>query len=85
MVVMGDVVYEGVYWEIVCCYEEMVQGVIFVGEIQILLYYQVNELFDELKDIFQGIYLIKDFFLKMFDIIVSYGECLFLLIVLRLI
>lgn len=55
------------------------------GETQTLLHYQVNELLDELKDIFQGIYLIKDLSPKTSDTIVSYGERLSSLIASRLI
>ena len=45
----------------------------------------MNELLDELKDIFQGIYLIKDLSPKTSDTIVSYGERLSSLIASRLI
>ena len=85
MAAMGDAAYEGAYREIVRRHEEMVQGVIPAGETQTLLHYQVNELLDELKDIFQGIYLIKDLSPKTSDTIVSYGERLSSLIASRLI
>ena len=85
MAAMGDAAYEGAYREIVRRHEEMVQGVIPAGETQTLLHYQVNELLDELKDIFQGIYLIKDLSSKTSDTIVSYGERLSSLIASRLI
>ncbi|MCM0348751.1 bifunctional aspartate kinase/homoserine dehydrogenase I [Bacteroides fragilis] len=74
MAATGDAAYEGAYREIVRRHEEMVKGVIPAGETQTLLHYQVNELLDELKDIFQGIYLIKDLSPKTSDTIVSYGE-----------
>ncbi|UVS01159.1 bifunctional aspartate kinase/homoserine dehydrogenase I [Bacteroides fragilis] len=85
MVATGDAAYEGAYREIVRRHEEMVKGVIPAGETQTLLHYQVNELLDELKDIFQGIYLIKDLSPKTSDTIVSYGERLSSLIASRLI
>lgn len=85
MAATGDAAYEGAYREIVRRHEEMVKGVIPAGETQTLLHYQVNELLDELKDIFQGIYLIKDLSPKTSDTIVSYGERLSSLIASRLI
>ena len=85
MAATGDAAYEGAYREIVRRHEEMVMGVIPAGETQTLLHYQVNELLDELKDIFQGIYLIKDLSPKTSDTIVSYGERLSSLIASRLI
>ena len=85
MAATGDAAYEEEYREIVRRHEEMVKGVIPAGETQTLLHYQVNELLDELKDIFQGIYLIKDLSAKTSDTIVSYGERLSSLIASRLI
>ena len=85
MAATGDAAYEEAYREIVRRHEEMVKGVIPAGETQTLLHYQVNELLDELKDIFQGIYLIKDLSPKTSDTIVSYGERLSSLIASRLI
>ena len=85
MAATGDAAYEGAYREIVRRHEEMVKGVIPAGETQTLLHYQVNELLDELKDIFQGIYLIRDLSPKTSDTIVSYGERLSSLIASRLI
>ena len=48
--------------------------VIPAGEGQVELQRQIGELLNELKDIFQGIYLIKDLSPKTSDTIVSYGE-----------
>ena len=48
-------------------------------------WYKVNELLSELKDIFQGIYLIKDLSSKTSATIVSYGERLSSIIVASLI
>ena len=53
----------------------MIKEVIPAGdERTVLLQRQIGELLNELKDIFQGIYLIKDLSLKTSDTIVSYGE-----------
>ena len=46
---------------------------------------QIGELLNELKDIFQGIYLIRDLSAKTSDTIVSYGERLSSIIVTELI
>ena len=51
----------------------MIKEVIPAGEAQVALQRQIGELLNELKDIFQGIYLIKDF-AETSDTIVSYGE-----------
>ena len=53
---------------------EMIKEVIPAGEAQVALQRQIGELLNELKDIFQGIYLIKDLSQKTSDTIVSYGE-----------
>lgn len=55
------------------------------GERQEALQGKIGELLNELKDIFQGIYLIKDLSPKTSDMIVSYGERLSSLIVAELI
>lgn len=52
----------------------MVYTVIPAGEGRTVLLDKVNELLSELKDIFQGIYLIKDLSSKTSATIVSYGE-----------
>lgn len=52
----------------------MIKEVIPAGEAQVSLQRRVGELLNELKDIFQGIYLIKDLSPKTSDTIVSYGE-----------
>ena len=54
------------------------------GEAQGALQRQIGELLNELKDIFQGIYLIKDLSQKTSDTIVSYGERLSSIIVAQL-
>ncbi|MBQ8501144.1 MAG: bifunctional aspartate kinase/homoserine dehydrogenase I [Bacteroides sp.] len=74
MAAAGDASYEAEYREIVNRHIEMVYTVIPAGEGRTRLLDQVNELLDELKNIFQGIYLIKDLSPKTSDTIVSYGE-----------
>ena len=62
----------------------MIKEVIPAGEAQVALQRQIGELLNELKDIFQGIYLIKDLSQKTSDTIVSYGERLSSIIVAQL-
>ena len=62
----------------------MIKEVIPAGEAQVVLQRQIGELLNELKDIFQGIYLIKDLSQKTSDTIVSYGERLSSIIVAQL-
>lgn len=74
MAANGDAEYEKEYREIVNRHIEMVYTVIPAGEGLTVLLDKVNELLSELKDIFQGIYLIKDLSSKTSATIVSYGE-----------
>ncbi|BEG99576.1 bifunctional aspartate kinase/homoserine dehydrogenase I [Bacteroides sedimenti] len=81
----GDPSYEKEFREIVMRHVNMVKEVIPSGERQVALQRQVRALLDELKDIFQGISLIKDLSAKTADTIVSYGERLSSIIVAELI
>lgn len=74
MAANGDAEYEKEYREIVNRHIEMVYTIIPAGEGRTVLLDKVNELLSELKDIFQGIYLIKDLSSKTSATIVSYGE-----------
>ena len=74
MAANGDAEYEKEYREILNRHIEMVYTVIPEGEGRTVLLDKVNELLSELKDIFQGIYLIKDLSSKTSATIVSYGE-----------
>lgn len=74
MAAAGDASYEKDFREIVYRHVEMVKEVIPQGEAQVRIQRQVGDLLNELKDIFQGIYLIKDLSQKTSDTIVSYGE-----------
>ena len=81
----GDAAYEKEYRDIVNRHIEMVYTVIPAGDKRSELLDKVNELLNELKDIFQGIYLIRDLSPKTSATIVSYGERLSSLIVAALI
>ena len=85
MAAEGDSAYEKQYRDIVNRHIEMVYTVIPAGESRIVLLDRVNELLSELKNIFQGIYLIRDLSPKTSDTIVSYGERLSSIIVANLI
>ena len=60
MAAAGDSAYEGEFREIVYRHVEMIKEVIPAGAGQVALQRQIGELLNELKDIFQGIYLIRD-------------------------
>ena len=81
----GNPAYEKEYREIVNRHIEMVYTVIPAGAPRVELLDKVNELLSELKDIFQGIYLIRDLSPKTSATIVSYGERLSSIIVATLI
>ncbi len=81
----GDESFEKEYREIVNRHIEMVYTVIPAGEARTLLVEKVNELLNELKNIFQGIYLIRDLSPKTSATILSYGERLSSMIVCALI
>lgn len=85
MAAMGDAAYEKEMKEIVNRHIEIVYTVIPAGKGREVLLDQVNELLSELKDIFQGIYLIRDLSPKTSATIVSYGERLSSIIVATLI
>jgi len=85
MAANGDAAYEKEYRDILNRHIEMVYTVIPAGEARSILLDQVNELLSELKNIFQGIYLIRDLSPKTSATIVSYGERLSSIIVATLI
>ena len=85
MAASGNPAYEKEMKEIVNRHIEMVYTVIPAGHPREVLLDQVNELLSELKDIFQGIYLIRDLSPKTSATIVSYGERLSSIIVATLI
>ena len=84
MAASGDAAYENEFREIVSRHVEMVKRVFAEFDAQMTVQRQVGELLNELKDIFQGIYLIQDLSQKTSDTIVSYGERLSSLIAAQL-
>ena len=85
MAASGNAAYEKEYRDILNRHIEMVYTVIPAGEARSILLDQVNELLSELKNIYQGIYLIRDLSPKTSATIVSYGERLSSIIVANLI
>ncbi|KAA6351482.1 Bifunctional aspartokinase/homoserine dehydrogenase 1 [termite gut metagenome] len=81
----GNPAYENEYREIVQRHVDLIKEIIPAGNAQTGVQQQIGELLNELKDIFQGINLIKDLSPKTSDIIVSYGERLSSLIMTHLI
>ena len=70
----GNVEYENEFREIVIRHIDMVKAIIQDTKEQERLLRIVGELLNELKDIYQGLYLIKDLSPKTSATIVSYGE-----------
>ncbi len=81
----GDADYEKEYREIVLRHNEMIEEVIKEEDKKKALIPKVKVLLNELKDILQGIYLIRDLSPKTSSAIVSYGERLSSIIVTALI
>lgn len=74
LAVDGDASYQGSFKEIVERHEDMVNSVIPEGKKREDLMAVVRESLEELKSIYQGVYLIKDLSPKTSAAIVSYGE-----------
>ena len=74
MAVDGDASYQESFKEIVERHEDMVNSVIPEGKKREDLMAVVRESLEELKSIYQGVYLIKDLSPKTSAAIVSYGE-----------
>lgn len=70
----GDGAYLTSYDEIVSRHHEMVREVITDAARQVKLLQVVDELLNELKGIYQGVFLIRDLSPKTSAVIVSYGE-----------
>ena len=81
----GDKNYEKEYAYIVGLHISMIDEIIKDKEVKDDLLVKINTLLSELRDIYQGIYLIRDLSPKTSDTIVSYGERLSSLIVTTLI
>ena len=74
LAVEGDVSYQDSFKEIVTRHEDMVNTVIPAGKERDELMAVVHESLEELKSIYQGVFLIKDLSPKTSAAIVSYGE-----------
>lgn len=74
LAVDGDASYQESFMEIVERHEDMVNSVIPEGKKREDLMAVVKESLEELKSIYQGVYLIKDLSSKTSAAIVSYGE-----------
>ena len=81
MATRGDIAYESEFNSMARRHEEMIQQVIPSGSKKRMLEKSIHALLDELKDIYQGLYLLKDISSNMEDTVVSYGERLSSLIV----
>jgi aspartokinase/homoserine dehydrogenase 1 len=74
MAVEGDPAYQKSFEEIKARHEEMIDAVIPAGSKRDRLTANVAELLEELRSIYQGVYLIHDLSPKTQAAIVSYGE-----------
>ena len=74
MAVDGDQLYQKSFREIAVRHEEMIGAILPAGKKRDGLLAQVNELLEELRSIYQGVYLIHDLSPKTQAAIVSYGE-----------
>ena len=81
MATHGDIAYESEFDNMVRRHEDMIQQLIPAGSEKRALGKKIHALLDELKDIYQGLYLLKDISSNMEDTVVSYGERLSSLIV----
>ena len=81
MATTGDIAYETEFDSLVRRHESMINDVIPSGSKKRTLGKKIHALLDELKDIYQGLYLLKDISSNMEDTVVSYGERLSSLIV----
>lgn len=74
MAVEGDPSYQKSFWEIAQRHEDMINAVIEDGKVRRALLAIVHDLLEELRSIYQGVYLIHDLSPKTLAAIVSYGE-----------
>lgn len=70
----GDLSYQSEFDEIAVRHHQMIEAVIPSGENKERLLETIDALLDELKSIYQGVYLIRDLSPKTSATIVSYGE-----------
>ena len=74
MVKQGDESYREEFDAMVTRHHQMIEAIITDDKKRIDLFNNVDQLFDQLKSIFYGVYLIHDLSKKTEDAIVSYGE-----------
>ena len=74
LAVSGDAAYQEEYKQIVLRHQNLIKNVLPESEERNVLNARVNKLLDELKDIYQGVFLVHDLSQKSADTIVSYGE-----------
>lgn len=74
LAVSGDAAYEEEYQQIVLRHKNLIKEVLADSPEREVLNARVNKLLAELKDIFQGVFLVHDLSQKSADTIVSYGE-----------
>lgn len=74
MAVEGDPMYQKSFWEIVERHQEMINTIISDNRDRETLWAVVKALLEELRSIYQGVYLIRDLSPKTSAAIVSYGE-----------
>ena len=74
MAVEGDPLYQKSFWEIAERHEEMINTIIPAGRDRDTLMAIVKAHLEELRSIYQGVYLIRDLSEKTQAAIVSYGE-----------
>ena len=74
MAVEGDSLYQKSFWEMEERHEEMINAIIPAGKKRDGLLAEVKSSLEELRSIFQGVYLIRDLSPKTQAAIVSYGE-----------
>ena len=74
MAVEGDSLYQKCFWEMEERHEEMINSIIPAGKERDELLAEVKSSLEELRSIYQGVYLIRDLSPKTQAAIVSYGE-----------
>lgn len=74
LAVVGDTTYLSEYEEIASRHRQMIERIIPDGGRRQALLAVVNSLLEELRSIYQGVYLIRDLSRKTSNTIVSYGE-----------
>ena len=74
LAVSGDSLYQKSFWEIAERHQQMIEGVIPAGRERESLLTLVNAMLEELRSIYQGVFLIRDLSPKTSATIVSYGE-----------